>query len=96
MNRQFSRRGRIGLDGLDALAACARADVDAARDMATWQNRNVWLTPGSLCSMTFPVMLELQAGGDDALAVLDDGYFNVVLGVGLRVLRDQGEAEDIL
>jgi hypothetical protein len=46
--------------------------------------------------MTFPVMLELQAGGDDALAVLDDGYFNVVLGVGLRVLRDQGEAEDIL
>jgi RNA polymerase sigma-70 factor, ECF subfamily len=39
---------------------------------------------------------ELQAGNDDALAVLYDRYFNAVLGVGLRILRDRGEAEDIL
>ena len=42
------------------------------------------------------VMQELQAGNDDALAVLYKRYFNAVLGVGLRVLRDRGEAEDIL
>jgi RNA polymerase sigma-70 factor, ECF subfamily len=42
------------------------------------------------------VMRELQAGNDDALAVLYDRYYNAVLGVGLRVLRDRGEAEDIL
>jgi RNA polymerase sigma-70 factor (ECF subfamily) len=42
------------------------------------------------------VMLELQAGNDDALALLYDRYYNAVLGVGLRVLRDRGEAEDIL
>lgn len=39
---------------------------------------------------------ELQAGNDDALAILYDRYYNAVLGVGLRVLRDRGEAEDIL
>lgn len=42
------------------------------------------------------VVRELQAGNDDALAILYDRYFNAVLGVGLRVLRDRGEAEDIL
>jgi RNA polymerase sigma-70 factor, ECF subfamily len=42
------------------------------------------------------VMLELQAGNDDALAVLYDRYYNAVLAVGLRTLRDRGEAEDIL
>jgi RNA polymerase sigma-70 factor (ECF subfamily) len=42
------------------------------------------------------VVRELQAGNDDALAVLYDRYYNAVLGVGLRVLRDRGEAEDIL
>jgi RNA polymerase sigma-70 factor, ECF subfamily len=42
------------------------------------------------------LMCEIQAGNDDALAVLYDRYYNAVLGVGLRVLRDRGEAEDIL
>jgi RNA polymerase sigma-70 factor (ECF subfamily) len=42
------------------------------------------------------VVRELQAGNDDALAILYDRYYNAVLGVGLRVLRDRGEAEDIL
>ena len=42
------------------------------------------------------IMLELQQGNDDALAILYDRYYNVVLAAGLRVLRDRGEAEDIL
>jgi len=42
------------------------------------------------------VMRELQSGNGDALAVLYDRYYNAVLGVGLRILRDRGEAEDIL
>lgn len=42
------------------------------------------------------IMRELHAGNDDAMAVLYDRYYNAVLGVGLRVLRDRGEAEDIL
>lgn len=39
---------------------------------------------------------ELKDGIHDALAVLYDRYFNVVLSVGLRILRDRGEAEDTL
>src|SRR6202041_2622874 len=42
------------------------------------------------------LLRELQAGNHDALAVLYDRYYNAVLGVGLRILRDRGEAEDIL
>ena len=39
---------------------------------------------------------ELKRGNHDALAVLYDRYFNVVLSVSLRILRDRGEAEDTL
>jgi RNA polymerase sigma-70 factor (ECF subfamily) len=42
------------------------------------------------------LLRELQADNHDALAVLYDRYYNAVLGVGLRILRDRGEAEDIL
>jgi RNA polymerase sigma-70 factor, ECF subfamily len=42
------------------------------------------------------LLRELQAGNHDGLAVLYDRYYNAVLGVGLRILRDRGEAEDIL
>jgi RNA polymerase sigma-70 factor (ECF subfamily) len=42
------------------------------------------------------IMRELQAGNGDALAVLFDRYYNMVLGVALRTLRDRGEAEDVL
>jgi len=42
------------------------------------------------------IMEQLKAGNGDALAVLYDRYYNAVLGVGLRILRDRGEAEDIL
>jgi RNA polymerase sigma-70 factor, ECF subfamily len=42
------------------------------------------------------IVRELQVGNGDALAVLFDRYHNAVLGVGLRILRDRGEAEDAL
>ena len=42
------------------------------------------------------LMKEVQAQNGDALAVLFDRYYNVVLSVALRILRDRAEAEDIL
>jgi RNA polymerase sigma-70 factor, ECF subfamily len=41
-------------------------------------------------------MAQLQVGGHDALAVLFDRYHRLVLGVALRILRDSGEAEDLM
>jgi len=41
-------------------------------------------------------MAHLQAGCQDALAVLFDRYHRLVLGVALRILRDSGEAEDLM
>lgn len=38
----------------------------------------------------------MQAGNGDALALLFDRYYNLVLGTALRILRDRGEAEDLL
>jgi RNA polymerase sigma-70 factor (ECF subfamily) len=38
----------------------------------------------------------MQTGDGDALAVLFDRYYNLVLGTALRILRDRGEAEDVL
>jgi RNA polymerase sigma-70 factor (ECF subfamily) len=42
------------------------------------------------------VMLRVQQGEGDALAILFDRYHRLVLSVALRILRDQGEAEDIV
>ena len=42
------------------------------------------------------LMLELQHGRQDALAVLFDRHFRLVLTVALRILRDFGEAEDLM
>jgi RNA polymerase sigma-70 factor, ECF subfamily len=42
------------------------------------------------------LMAHLQAGRQDALAVLFDRYHRLVLGVALRILRDSGEAEDLM
>jgi len=42
------------------------------------------------------VVREMRTGNGDALAALYDRYHNAVLGVGLRILRDRGEAEDTL
>lgn len=38
----------------------------------------------------------LQLGHGDAMTTLFDRYFRLVLSVGLRILRDSGEAEDIM
>jgi RNA polymerase sigma-70 factor, ECF subfamily len=38
----------------------------------------------------------LQLGHSDAMTTLFDRYFRLVLSVGLRILRDSGEAEDIM
>jgi len=42
------------------------------------------------------LMREVFAGNGDALAVLFDRYHAMVLGIALRILRDRGEAEDVL
>jgi len=41
------------------------------------------------------VLTHVQAGHDDALAVLFDRYHRLVLSVALKTLRDLGEAEDV-
>jgi len=38
----------------------------------------------------------LQLGHHDALAVLFDRYQRLVMNIALRILRDPGEAEDLL
>jgi RNA polymerase sigma-70 factor, ECF subfamily len=40
------------------------------------------------------VMTHVQAGHDDALAVLFDRYHRLVLSIAFKILRDLGEAED--
>jgi RNA polymerase sigma-70 factor (ECF subfamily) len=40
-------------------------------------------------------MAHVQAGHDDALAVLFDRYHRLVVSVAFRILRDLGEAEDV-
>jgi RNA polymerase sigma-70 factor (ECF subfamily) len=42
------------------------------------------------------VMAHLQAGSHDALAVLFDRYHRLVLSIALRIVRDAGEAEDVM
>src|SRR5215510_4233231 len=41
------------------------------------------------------VMASLQAGSHDALAVLFDRYHRLVWSIALRIVRDEGEAEDV-
>ena len=42
------------------------------------------------------VMAHLQGGCNDALAVLFDRYCRLVLSIALKVVRDPGEAEDVM
>jgi RNA polymerase sigma-70 factor, ECF subfamily len=42
------------------------------------------------------LMALLQAGCNDALAVLFDRYHRLVLSIALKVVRDSGEAEDVM
>jgi RNA polymerase sigma-70 factor (ECF subfamily) len=41
------------------------------------------------------IMAHLQGGSHDALAVLFDRYQRLVFSVALRIVRDQGEADDV-
>ncbi|MGH8515790.1 MAG: sigma factor, partial [Gammaproteobacteria bacterium] len=51
--------------------------------------------PGLACLSDDEVMAHLQAGADDALAVLFDRYHRLVHSIALRIVRDDGEAEDV-
>jgi len=42
------------------------------------------------------LMGQLQAGQGDALAVLFDRYHRLVLSIALKIVRDRGEAEDVM
>jgi RNA polymerase sigma-70 factor, ECF subfamily len=42
------------------------------------------------------LMSYLQAGCNDALAILFDRYFRLVLSIALKIVRDPGEAEDVM
>lgn len=42
------------------------------------------------------VMAHLQAGSPDALTVIFDRYHRLVYSVALRIVRDRGEAEDVM
>ncbi len=42
------------------------------------------------------LMASLQAGNHDALAVLFDRYNRLVFSIALKIVRDRGEAEDVL
>src|SRR5262245_11829038 len=41
------------------------------------------------------LMAALQAGAHDALAILFDRYHRLVFSIALRIVRDEGEAEDV-
>jgi RNA polymerase sigma-70 factor, ECF subfamily len=42
------------------------------------------------------LMAHLQGGRNDALAILFDRYHRLVLSIALKIVRDPGEAEDVL
>ena len=42
------------------------------------------------------LMLSLQSGYNDALALLFDRYHRLVFSIALKILRDRGEAEDVV
>ena len=42
------------------------------------------------------LMAHLQAGCNDALAVLFDRYHRLVLSIAMKIVRDSGEAEDVM
>src|SRR5438874_2366962 len=42
------------------------------------------------------LMAHLQAGHADVLAIIFDRYYRLVLSVAMKILRDVGEAEDLM
>ncbi len=54
-------------------------------------------TPAQVSNLTDEDLIGcLQAGHGEAMAPLFDRYFRLVLSVGFKILRDSGEAEDIM
>jgi RNA polymerase sigma-70 factor (ECF subfamily) len=49
---------------------------------------------GALCDDT--IMAHLQAGHSSALAILFDRYHRLILTIALKIVRDVGEAEDVM
>lgn len=43
-----------------------------------------------------PLMVRIQNGDEQALGLLFERYANVVLGIGLKILRDRQEAEELV
>jgi len=42
------------------------------------------------------LMIHLQAGHSDVLAIIFDRYYRLILSVAMKILRDVGEAEDLM
>src|SRR5207302_6857929 len=42
------------------------------------------------------LMTHLQAGHADVLAIIFDRYYHLILSVAMKILRDVGEAEDLM
>jgi RNA polymerase sigma-70 factor (ECF subfamily) len=66
-----------------------------------WKKASEAVSAGSLSSARkMPpddeLMLRLQSGDHEALGLLFDRYSRLVLSVALRILRDYGEAEDVV
>jgi RNA polymerase sigma-70 factor, ECF subfamily len=58
--------------------------------------RRVTIEPESRSPRDEELLARLQAGDSSALDLLFDRYSRLVLGIALRVLRDYGEAEDVV
>ena len=56
-------------------------------------------TPPSLADLKLltdeKLMVQLQGGTNDALAVLFERYHRLVFAIALKIVRDRGEAEDV-
>ncbi len=55
------------------------------------------LTPGQLRALSDEALfLQMRAGNHDALVILFDRYHTIVMGMARKILRDAGEAEDLM
>jgi RNA polymerase sigma-70 factor (ECF subfamily) len=83
--------------------------VKTAVRVGRGQSRDTTRGPGhasAVCSQTSyaklvlmsdeALMVELKEGNGDALAVLFDRYHRLVMKIAIRILRDAGEAEDLM
>lgn len=55
------------------------------------------ISPGQLKTLSDEALfLQMQGGNHDALVILFDRYHHIVMGTARRILRDTGEAEDLM